>query len=334
MNNQINMDSQFKFLENIFEEYQAIVKKFYPNIISNGMGYSGPNFHYDFSPYCKHYIKTPFYYNDNLKFVHWTTVTNLSSIINNSEIRLYNLDNSEDIDEFIYAGKLLTLSAKQVEIIKKNYFTTSFCSFENLENEFLWKTYGRDYRGVAIVFSIIDNRDEWENFFLSRVYYELDPTFEKFHDEIEKLKKHSNNLTFNTDIWRFAGFYKKNHFQNEHEVRLACIFPFHSETDNLRYIRKELKIEKNRNRIVRYIPLKLWTDPESSYFRTLDIDKLSNNSFEYNKPELPKIKIDSVYFGKNCGLSNDEYFSFSNDLKEIFEWRLGYRIELPLNLYD
>jgi hypothetical protein len=326
---------QTKVLDTVLEEYSSIVKKYYPNIISDGMGYSGPNFHYRFSVQFRDYKQTPFYYDGENKFVHWTSLSSLSSIINNNEIRLYNLDNSEDKEEFNYAGNLLSLTDDQISIIKQNYFTTSFCSIDNLKDDFLWRKYGRNYEGVAIVFSLVDDSKDWKNFFLSKVYYDLDPTFKNFQDEIEQLRrKYNNGATFMTDIWRFAGFYKKTHFQTEKEIRLACIFPFESQVDILKYVRKELKIDPGRNRIVRYIPLKLWIDPNSSFFKTLDIDQVTQNTFDYVKPGLPKIKIDSIYVGKGCGLSENEYWSVHNKLKEMFEWRLGYPIELPLNLYD
>ena len=235
----------------------------------------------------------------------------------------------------LFLGELtLSLSEAQISTIKDRYFTASFCSYENLNNEYLWKKYGKDYTGVAIVFSLIDNRDKWENFFLSNVYYELDPKFASFQNEIEHLKqKYNNGPSFMNDIWRFAGFFKEEHYKDEKEVRLSCIFPFQYESEYLRYVRRELKIETGRNRIVSYIPLKLWTDPNSSYLKTLDIIETTNDTFTFSKPDLPQLKIEQIHFGNKCGLTPDEYWRFERQLKEIFEWRLGYSIELPLNLY-
>ena len=100
--------TQQEILDKVLDEYSAIVSKYYPKIVSDGMGYGGPNFHYRFSNYFRHYKDTPFYYAGDLKLVHWTSLANLSSIINNNEIRLYNLLNSEDTEEFSYAGQLLS----------------------------------------------------------------------------------------------------------------------------------------------------------------------------------------------------------------------------------
>lgn len=171
-------------------------------------------------------------------------------------------------------------------------------------------------------------------FFLSPVYYELDPKFEIFQEEISQLQNKYSGTSFFTDIWRFAGFYKKNKFQNENEIRLAGIFPIRSQEESLKYVRKELRIEEDRNRIVSYIPLKLWIDPDSFYYKTLDVSNVSFGTFDLNKSNLPQLKIEEIHFGNNCGLSNEEYWKFQSELKEIFEWRLGYSINLPLNLYQ
>ena len=106
-----------------------------------------------------------------------------------------------------------------------------------------------------------------------------------------------------------------------------------SQVDSFKYIRKELKIENGRNRIVKYIPLKLWIDPDSSYFKSLDLPNISFGTFDFNKPNLPQLKIEQIHFGNKCGLCEEEYWKFQLELKEIFEWRLGYSIDLPLNLY-
>jgi hypothetical protein len=90
-------------------------------------GNSGPNFHFDLSHIYKDHKGSPYYYDKKLEFIHWTTVANLFSIINNAEIRLYNLWNSEDNSEFEYSAQLLSLSSEQINLIKERYFIASFC---------------------------------------------------------------------------------------------------------------------------------------------------------------------------------------------------------------
>ncbi|TAG31330.1 MAG: DUF2971 domain-containing protein [Sphingobacteriia bacterium] len=264
--------------------------------------------------------------------MHWTSLSNLSSIINNEEIRLYNLLNSKDTEEFKYAAKLLALSSDEIDCFKQNYFTISFCAGENLNDEYLWKKYGRNYKGVAIKFSFTDNPDNWKNFFLSEVHYKLDDKFSAFQEEIKALKsKYNNNLNFKTDNWIFAGFFKKPKFKKENEIRLSWISPFTDHDDSLKYERRELKIEKGRNRIVSYLPLKLWNDPNSFLNKTGTTNTL--NSETTLNTEVPQIKIDSIYFGKNCGLSPDEYNNMRLEILEMFQYGLGYSINLDEKLF-
>jgi hypothetical protein len=141
-----------------------------------------------------------------------------------------------------------------------------------LSSDYLWRKYGRNYKGVALHFEIVNDIDNAENFILSSVYYHLPKEFKKFNDAVLTLSaKYKNVFSFNFDNWRFAGFYKKTKYAQEKEIRLALISPFNSMVDELKFTRKELKLNKRRNRIVAYFPLKLWVDPGSSFFKTLDI---------------------------------------------------------------
>lgn len=328
-------NNQFGILEEVFYAFEEIIKRFYPKLNITGKGYAGPEFHYDLSKRFKDYKDTPYYFNDSLDLIHWTSLQNLSSIINNNELRLYDLNNSEDINEFNYAANILSLSKHQIKSIKRNYFAASFCRLEELHNPFLWNKYGKQYKGVAIHFTLENNLDDWETFFLSQVYYELPLDFQEFYSAIEELKQnYSYGPQFNFDLWRFAGFYKTKPFEDEKEIRLACAFPFKDFKESYEYSRKELKIEQDRNRIVNYIPLKLWSDPDSSHLKVLDIDPKMYLDLGYNLPTLPKLKINAIHFGEKCGLEKNEYWSMHSELKELFEWRLGYSIDLPLNMFE
>ena len=103
-------NSQFDILEKVFSEFEKIIETFYPELNVPSKGYAGPEFHFDLSKRFKEYKGTPYYFKDSLDLIHWTTLQNLSSIINNNEIRLYELTKSEDIEEFNYAAELLSLS--------------------------------------------------------------------------------------------------------------------------------------------------------------------------------------------------------------------------------
>lgn len=117
------MTTQQQLLDKIQDEFRAIVNKHFPNYTSSGYGYAGPQFHITLSDQAASFDKTPYYYSDELKFIHWTCIDNLISIINNREIRLYNLVNSDDEQEFLFSAKSLDLSDDRIRLIKENFFS-------------------------------------------------------------------------------------------------------------------------------------------------------------------------------------------------------------------
>src|SRR5450759_3200031 len=52
-------------------------------------------------------INSPYLYSNSNKLIHFTSLSSLYSIINEGAIRLYNLHNSNDEDEYIFASKML-----------------------------------------------------------------------------------------------------------------------------------------------------------------------------------------------------------------------------------
>ncbi len=331
----MDINDQAKFLDGISAEILQLVKTFFPKIDISGWGYAGPHFHVDLPDHFSAFENTPYYYAKELRFIHWTTIDKLVSIINTAEIRLYNLVNSEDEEEFNYAARTLNLNADQIENIKWNYFTFSFSEIKNLNDDHLWKIYGKDYTGIAIEFSIQKDINDWINYFISEVYYELPAEFPLFQNKIEELKKKYNNeIQLDFNIWKLAGFHKKSHFSGEREIRISTCFPYNYE-ETLKYSRKEFRIDGKKNRIVSYIPLKLWIDFDSHYPKEF----YKNEDFKLKHLEMlknkPKIKIENIYFGKNCNISDKQYYEvFRRGIQEMISFQLGYSIDMPLNLFD
>src|ERR1700676_1391561 len=113
----MDINDQAAFLDGISTEFLQLVKTFFPKIDISGWGYSGPHFHVDLPNHFRSFANTPYYYAKDLRFIHWTTIDRLVSIINTAEIRLYNLVNSEDEEEFNYAARILNLNEKQIDNI-------------------------------------------------------------------------------------------------------------------------------------------------------------------------------------------------------------------------
>lgn len=202
-------------------------------------------------------------------------------------------------------------------------------------NPDLWKTYGRDFGGVAIEFSILNKPGDWKDYFVSKIFYELPELFRAYQDDIRALKqKYKNAIDLDFDIWRFAGFHKMEDFQSENEVRLSVCFPFRYLDDKLKIARNQFRIDGKRNRIVTYIPLPLWIDFDKAYPKEFYRDGELKDRLEKELSGKPQIRITNIHFGQNCKLSSKEYWEFRGALQEMISFQLGYSLDLPLNLFD
>lgn len=165
------------------------------------------------------------------EFIHYTSLDALYGILNSGEIRLYDLNNMNDPYEFNYIVKKLNLpiSEDQIEFFKRYLFITSLCAYdETTKDDFdMWRLYGKEGKGVAIVFDILNKEDDWFNFLLGKVQYG------NSNQESEKLKKAIevfNDFVINKGmklerIPQLFGFllmlHKNDIWKNEKEFRLA-----------------------------------------------------------------------------------------------------------------
>jgi len=324
-----------EYLDKVSDEFMSILHKYIPNRMIVGNGYSEMSFNARLSNKNNAFSESQYYYKGEKKFVHWTSVQNLMSIINYREIRLYNLHNSSDADEFVYSAEKLKLGDNLIDYSKKYLYTLSFCKASELANTDLWKDYGNNYQGVAIEFEIVNNPNEWNNFMLSEVFYEIPNDYLEMKRELNTFhKKYPDAQTF-IDLGKLIAFHKKPDFSKELEVRLSTYFPFNNTEAYEKYCNTEFRFEKNRPRETDYFGLKLWVDNESPFVKSTEpeFDKRLDVVESYFI-EKPQIKISNIHFGKNCGISNEEFMPFWTKLKHISHFKLGYEIEdLNLNLY-
>lgn len=324
-----------EYLDNVSDEFMSILHKYIPNKMIVGNGYSEMSFNARLSNENKAFSESQYYYKRDKKFVHWTSIRNLMSIINYREIRLYNLYNSSDSDEFRYAAEKLNLADNQIDYSKKYLYTFSFCKASELSNCDLWKDYGKNYKGVALEFEIVNNPSKWNNFMLSEVFYKIPRDFLEMEEELNKFhEKYPGSKTF-IDLGKLIAFHKKPDFSKELEIRLSTYFPFNNTEAYEKFCNTEFRFEKGRPRETDYFGLKLWVDNESPFVKSdnPEFDRRLDVSESYFV-QNPQIKITNIYFGKNCGISNVEFTPFWTKLKHIMHLKLGYEIKkLELNLY-
>src|SRR5450432_1418501 len=213
-------------LEDIYTEFRQLLKKHFPDLHFTHTGYAGPDFHAELASENRMFINTPYFYKEELSFIHFTNIENLLSILNNREIRLYNLHSSKDENEFHYAAKELGLQPNEIEFAKNYYYNYSFCKKEDLSNKFLWEEYGKNSTGVAIEFAIENDPTDWDNFMISSVYYDVPGNFKEFAKDISVLKNQYGITISGFNIGKLIGFHKKSDFHNEKEVRIATYFPY------------------------------------------------------------------------------------------------------------
>ena len=327
--------NQWELISEITLEFLEILRKHFPENIIARNGSSGPTFDADLTDKNLHYNNTPYFYNGKLKFVHWTSVENLLSIINNREIRLYNLHSSSDQNEFKFAASALNIPNNQIDYSKNYLYTFSFCKSDDLSNTFLWKEYGKNYTGVAIEFEIINDPSLWKNFMFSQVYYELPKFLIDFVNDLKSLNIKYPGTETRIDLGRLISFHKESRFHKENEIRFSTYFPFESYEAYWKFCNNEFIFNKDRPRIVNYYGLSLWVDNTSAYIKSEIPEfnrqlKLEDDYFVHK----PMIKINQIHFGKNCGINNNQFSQFREKLEEIIRYKLGYNLKLELNLFN
>lgn len=322
-----------EIIDKIGKEFKDTVYEHIPSKWISSNGSSGPSFHARLSELNSAYQDSEYFYNGQRSFVHWTSVQNLMSIINNRELRLYNLQKSSDEKEFKFTADQLTLPEDKIDHSKNYLYALSFCEIGEKNNEKLWTEYGKDYSGVAIEFEIENDPKNWKNFMLSRCYYEIPQKFVNLFEDLNKLKKKWNGIETNIDLGRLIAFHKPPDFHDELEVRLSSYFPYDNIEAYWKNCNTEFILDKQRPRITDYFGLKLWVDNESSYVKSKNPEydrrlRIGKGYYDIH----PMIKIRNIVFGENCGINNMEYSRFRQKLEEVFKLKLGYRICLPLNL--
>lgn len=276
------------------------------------------NIHFNIPPDNKNLVKSPYFYKPPA-VVHFSNIFALNSILQERTVRLYNLHNLNDPREFTFASKVFNLRSELIEDARDNLYLISFCEQKILNSttdEFnMWRLYGQNGRGLAIVFSIANDPINWRDFHISKVIYGADQRqkFVKLLDLIDQLNQTTPHI--NVDFGKLCAFHKSKMFSIEKEVRIVfdrrekrsgmgnrtvsfqgrTVFPI---------IKQDLyKLVENRHNI-RYLRLPLF----------------HKNGHDY-APEVPLLKIDQIIIGYNF---TNEVPKLIDDLKDLCEEQLGY----------
>lgn len=165
------------------------------------------------------------------KYIHYTSLNSFCEIINSGELRLFNLNNLNDPNEFNHLIKEfdLKIDSEQIRYFKQRLFISSFCRYnENIGDDFnLWRLYGDNGYGVGIVFEVINDTDDWDSILLGNVIYDSDNNYSK--KIIEAISLTNEYLSKGLDripklLAQLLLYHKKEIWSIENESRLSIFF--------------------------------------------------------------------------------------------------------------
>ena len=230
-------------------------------------------------------IDSKYYYEKKKKFIHYTKIENLLSILREKGVRMYNLNNSNDPQEFNFAAEVLKLENNQIDEGKKNIFSFSMSEINSEyegENPILWRLYGNNGYGCAIIFEIVNNPKDWNYFHLSKIYYNEKDDIELFYEKSNEFQN-KNPIRLKYDLSRLIAFHKDIIWKIENEIRLIVCF---KNLLNLKPLSKNTFSDLNKKKKTSYNFLPLVYEKD---------DNIENLLAKTN----PLLKISKIILGYN-----------------------------------
>ena len=265
---------------------------------------------------------TPFYFDSENDFIHFTSLDSLFGILNSKHLRLYNLLNMDDKFELEYARKALLLKTNSDEKVKEELYSLSMCSSSVILNEepkkkkhLLWKLHGKDGHGVIIRLKRMNEPDTWRSYYLTKCFYDLGN-----FSAIKELNEITQKEILETKL---ACFIKLPIYEFENEIRLVF------DKRNAQTISYDGVVtypiicpdKLNKSDKISYYQLPLYN------FYKNDDDKVfpELQDFVKNKYEVPKLAITEIILG---------YRYTDLDLKNLKERIAKYDSTINVKLSD
>jgi hypothetical protein len=170
-------DTEFRD-KNVKKYLKEVIKPLLPNASIGSvfsMGAAGIPFGsatIELSKRNKVLFMSPYYYEGELKFIHYTSLKALISILRERAIRMYDLNSLQDPLELSFAIPEVKHNLKK---LKESIFSLSMCKFKDIEDEIdliNWRYYGKDGQGIGIILTFDSKKQkDWYAYNLSKVYY-------------------------------------------------------------------------------------------------------------------------------------------------------------------
>lgn len=314
---------------------QTELQKLLPGVIihpvRSGNNDSVYHSHYFIQSENQNIIDSQYSYKGELKFIHFSSLFAIQSILNTKTIRLYNLHNLNDPREYSFAGDLVTFNSENKEDAKNNMYLLSMCKTDILtgpaEFEYnMWRLYGQNGNGICILFdfSLSPPQYNWRDYFLSEVFYGSN-SLKKLIKVNRLLTKYENeNPKTLIDIGQIATFHKSNLYKLEKEVRL--LFDCRE--------KKTVQASKYHDSLEKQISPIIDSDITKSITLNKDIKYLelpiyhSNFREIYTPSKIPVPKIEKLILGH---FYKDNFNDVVNKLTALAEKSLGYKIKVELS---
>lgn len=228
--------SERKKLDILIEQYIEGSRKYYPELrfSSQYSMYSGDEpkaCEFQFGLSAKNLASTAYDCEGLNQLIHYTpNFQNVIEILNSGIFRLSNLTNVNDPQEIFFTNRYLGLqfSDKQISEFKSYFFFASFCAIVNYDypDDFpLWRYYGNDGYGAAIIFSVENPKEDWDRYLMARVQYGDGDAVSDYKDYIEWhnsfQRKNDNPILNQPDaITALMALHKNQIWVHENEIRL------------------------------------------------------------------------------------------------------------------
>lgn len=275
---------------------------------------------------------------EKLELIHYTNVQSFCNIINSQTIRLYNCFNLNDSREieiglnrigFVYNEELL-------EELKRTHFVFSTSKFNGKEDFNMWRLYGDNGDGVAMVFEIDKEFEKWKGLHLSKISYSNeDKVTEDVNRYIEFHNQFKDKYGLFVDVpglIPLLGAFQKNQIWSiEKEFRIIAVCKFNDYDFKVKegeitvndYLKDSLNHQVNyKGKMVSYLELPIaekYIDSLSEHER---YKRNSSNLKEY----YPRIRLKKIILGYNNRMP-PRFESLINFCEDIVPSKIGERVE-------
>lgn len=298
--------------DDLIDQYIEESKKFYPKLefSSRFSLYGGDeptSCDFEFSLNSNILSGTEYDCDDVDKLVHYTSnLQNVIEILNSGVLRFGSLTSMIDPQEMQFTNRYLGMhfSEKQISELKSTVHSSSFCSISNDEypDEFpMWRLYGNDGYGAAIIFKVENTNTNWYNYMMAKMQYGDCDAVSRYKDFVEWhesfQKKHNNPIQNQPKaLTTLMALHKNDIWKHENEIRLLT----HTEFDKYTLKEKHPLFSKLKHSITRNG--ELYSFMELPIYRGERFNDLDKRLTEHGEPgylfkTIPVLRITDIVLG-------------------------------------